>query len=373
MWLPGVGCVIREEYFMRIVDLVIHNLEIPLRSPFTANMRKTVDRAVVILVEAITESGIVGWGEGTAIPAVSGETPASIEAALRGPLWAVISGKDFDSIESFYETIDCAIAGNPGAKAALNIAAHDVFARELGVPLYRALGGAGSDIDTGITIGLGAVAEMEAQAVVSVEQGFTCLKLKVGRSMGRDLDVARAVRSAVGPGIKLRLDANQGWSAKGAVSVIQAMENEGLDIELIEQPVRADDIEGLRFVCQRVRTSIVADESVITPADALEICSRRAADVLNVKVQKNGGVSNVLRMVAVAEAAGMKCMIGCALETTVSITAAASVAAARSSVCFVDLDAPFWLANSPVVGGVTYFAPRLRFPEGAGLGISGVC
>jgi L-alanine-DL-glutamate epimerase-like enolase superfamily enzyme len=335
-------------------------------------MRKTVDRTSVILAEVISESGIIGWGEGTAIPAVSGETPESIEAALRGPLSAVIMQREFTSIEDFSETINCAIAGNPGAKAALDIAAYDIFARELDVPLYRALGGAGLDIETGITIGLGDVAEMEALAVQRVKQGFTCLKLKAGRSARRDLEVARAVRSAVGPDINLRLDANQGWSAKEAVSVIRAMENEGLDIELIEQPVRADDIEGLRFVCSRVLTSIVADESVITPADALEICAKRAADVLNVKIQKNGGVGNVLRMVAVAEAAGMKCMIGCALETTVSITAAASIAAARSSVCFVDLDAPLWLANSPVVGGVTYSGPHIRFPEEAGLGISGV-
>ena len=191
--------------------------------------------------------------------------------------------------------------------------------------------------------------------------------------MGKDGagDVARleAVRRAVGPQIRLRVDANQGWSAREAVRIIRAMEDKGLDIELVEQPVKARDFAGMQFVTARVNTPVLADESVFSAADAIRLIEGRAADLLNIKLMKTGGIHEALKICAAAEIYGVECMIGCMLESKIAVSAAAHLAAGRGIITKADLDGPALCRVDPYEGGPRYDGPWIYMNETPGLGI----
>ena len=356
---------------MRIVALDVHQRTRTLNTPFASVKRGVLREVVTTLVELRLEDGRSAWGE-IAMPAVSGETPGGVLAALRGPLRDAVIGAAAEDLEQLTERIERALTGNQGAKSAVDIAVHDAFAQVLAAPLYRVLGGSARELETCVTLGTGPAEEVARRAAELVAGGCTAVKMKVGGETAEDLSRVLAVRRAVGAGVKLLLDANQSWTAKKAVHILRSLEDAGADIELVEQPVAAWDRTGMRYVRERATALIVADESLVSAQDALDIVRHEAADVLALKLQKNGGISKVLRIAAVAEAAGLPCMIGCSLESEVSISAAAAVAAARSCFTYVDLDAPLLLDSSPVHGGVQYHGTAIRLPEAAGLGVTGL-
>jgi L-alanine-DL-glutamate epimerase-like enolase superfamily enzyme len=174
----------------------------------------------------------------------------------------------------------------------------------------------------------------------------------------------------VGGDVLLRADANQGWTAKEAVRIIRFYEDEGLGIELVEQPVPARDFQGLKYVTDSVDTLILADESVFSPRDAFEILSMRAADLVNIKLMKTGGIRNALAICAMARACGVECMIGAMMETKISVTAAVHLASATPIITRADLDPPILCASDPVEGGAVYSGPKITLSGGPGLGIS---
>ncbi|WP_410670087.1 mandelate racemase/muconate lactonizing enzyme family protein [Amycolatopsis sp. cmx-4-68] len=357
---------------MRIADLRVYRCRVPLRSPYASMAVPLTDEASVLLVELVTDTGERGWGEAAPISWL-GETPAGAEAALSGPLRRTLTGRDLADFDELLGAAEQAAPGEMAALAGVDLALHDLLGRQRGTPLHRLLGAGEGDgeLTTCMTLGLGPLEAMKARVAECVAEGFTILKLKVGTDVDEDLDRVRAVRAAAGTGVRLWLDANGRWTPGTAIRVLGRMADEGLDIELVEQPVPAKDLAGLAEVRRGVRPLVVADESVVREQDAVDVVTREAADVLNVKLHKNGGIRAVRRIIDVAERAGITCMIGCTLETTVSATAAAAVAAASGRVAFVDLDAPLWLRDSPVIGGAVYAGPRIRLPEAAGLGIEG--
>jgi L-alanine-DL-glutamate epimerase-like enolase superfamily enzyme len=179
----------------------------------------------------------------------------------------------------------------------------------------------------------------------------------------------RAVREAVGPGVRIRLDANQGWTARDAVRVICGLEDAGLDVELVEQPVPAADLDGLAWVTTRVRTPVLADESVYGVRDLVEVVRRRAADLVNVKLAKCGGLRVAGTLLELARAQGMGSIVGSMMESHIGVGAAASLVAAHGTSAVSDLDAAWWAASSPVVGGLMYDGPVVVLPDAPGLGI----
>jgi L-alanine-DL-glutamate epimerase-like enolase superfamily enzyme len=306
------------------------------------------------------------------MPTASGEIAAGATAALEGPLRSAVCRHDVMDLEVLLDRIEHALIGNPGAKSAVDIAVHDAYARALSIPLYQLFGGGPLELETSVTIGTGTALEMAQRAMELVKDGCTSLKLKVGQVAATDRHRVLAVREAVGSGVRLRLDANQGWTPKEAVSSIRRLEDAGAALEYVEQPVPAWDMAGMRFVRERVNTLIVADESVGSAQDALEVIRREAADALTLKLQKHGGVRPALRIAALAEAAGMPCTISCMFESEISISAAASLAAARSVIRYIDLDALLWLAASPVRGGLECRGTVLRLSSLPGLGVQGL-
>src|SRR5699024_665924 len=198
---------------------------------------------------------------------------------------------------------------------------HDAWARRLGLPLADTLGGnARSVLHTDMTISLDSQEAMAHAADEAARDGFTTLKVKLGSDWRADLDRLRAVRDVV-PNAWFRLDANQGWEPKSAIHIIRAIEDAGIPLELVEQPVDKNDLDGLAAVTAAVDVPIMADESLGSPRDALEIARRGAADLFNIKLAKCGDIRPALAIADIAAAAGRRCMIGAMMEPRISITA----------------------------------------------------
>ena len=202
-----------------------------------------------------------------------------------------------------------------------------------------------------------------------MQDGYRVLKVKVGKEGMADIPRIAAIREAVGPDIRIRVDANQGWTAAQSVAIIKKLEDKGLNIQLVEQPVPAEDIAGLKFVTGQVDTPILADEAVFSPQDAANLITIRAADYLNIKLMKTGGIWNALKICKLAKQHGMECMIGCMLESQVSVAAAAHLCAAQEVITMADLDGPSLCASEPFPGGPVFDGPTIRLNDTPGIGI----
>ena len=213
---------------------------------------------------------------------------------------------------------------------------------------------------------------MARDAVDAINRGYDCLKVKVGADP--TLDVARlsAVREAVGNNVCIRIDANQAWQPKEAVRILNQMQEKGLAIEFVEQPVKAHDLEGLKYVTDRSYVPVLADESVFSPEDALKIMQMRAADLVNIKLMKCGGLYNALKIVSAAEVYGVECMIGCMLEAKISVNAAVELACAKKIITKIDLDGPVLCSEDPIIGGAVFEEQKITVSDAPGLGIQGV-
>ena len=361
-----------------IESLRVHHRRIELVRPFVTAVRSAT-AIDVVLVEARDSDGRSGWGEAPTSWRVTGESRQSVTAAVEGPLTEAALRHPADDPAGTSEVLARSLVRNSAARMAVDCALYDLAAQASGVPLYRYLGGDHGNIRTDMTLSAGLRGQDEdgliATAVQHRDAGFGTLKVKVGAG-GDDFSVLRRVRTEVGVDVSLRVDANQGWSAEQAVSVISAWEDAGLDIELVEQPVAMDDLDALEFVTRHVHTPILADETVWTTRDLKEVLRRHAADLVNIKLAKTGGLREALRMVEVAGQNGVTAIIGCMMESHVGITAAASLACALESTAVAaagtahDLDAGLWMKRSPVMGGATYQRDMVRLPDAEGLGIS---
>ncbi len=350
-----------------VATVTVTPYELALREPFVTALRSVTAVGGVVVALRDTD-GRVGIGEAVPTPQITGETRASIVAAVGGPLGDAVVGRRVDEIDAALEGMSRAIVGNASAKAAVDVAFHDLWARSLDAPLHRLLGGARKELVTDVTVSLAPPDVMADAASRRVDDGFSVLKVKLGGPAALDLARVAAVRARVGDLVRIRVDANQSWDAKGSVALIRRFEDAGLGIELVEQPVPARDLDALAYVTASVETPVMADESCFSPADVVELVRRRAADAINVKLMKSGGIRPALAMLAAARAAGIECSVGSMMEANISATAAACLAAGRVEVTSVDLDAPWWLAGVVAAGGATFEAGRVALGDGPGLG-----
>lgn len=361
---------------MKIKEIGIGYISIPLVTPFKTALR-TVESVNDLIVEVVAEDGTKGYGEAPPTAVITGDTKESIEAAIRGYIAPAIVGMELDDLDAVMERMEKAIAKNTSAKAAVDIALYDLYAKLQNKPLFRLLAEnapdqAKTELETDLTISVNETAEMVRDSVRAVQSGFHILKVKVGKGGEKDVERMRAIREAVGPDVRLRVDANQGWTREEAVRTICAMEDAGLSIELVEQPVSYHDFKGMQYVTRRAATPILADESVFSYEDAVRIVEEHAADFINIKLMKTGGIHQAMRICDIADQYGVQCMIGCMLESKVSVSAGAHLAAARGCVTMADLDGPSLCRVDPYTGGPVFEGPRILLPETAGIGISGV-
>ncbi|GAA1857674.1 mandelate racemase/muconate lactonizing enzyme family protein [Asanoa iriomotensis] len=354
---------------MTIEDVRTHRVRAPLHTPFVTALRRATSMETLV-VEIVDADGRSGYGEAPQVWQVTGASLAGSEACVTSMLRPLLVGRDPDDVVALCRATARAVAGNEGARAAVDVALHDLAARRLGVPLARFLGGTARRVPTDVTLTAADEVGVADAARARVAEGFTVLKVKVGADPATDLARIRDVRAAAGPGTRIRLDANQGWEAKEAVRIIRAAQDAGADLELVEQPVDHRDIEGLRWVTDRVDVPVLADESVYGVRDLVTVIRNRAADMVNVKLAKCGGLGPARTLLGLAEAHDMGTVVGTMMESPVGVGAAASLVAAYGTSAVSDLDAAWWLSSSPVTGGLTYEPGAVILPSAPGLGLS---
>jgi L-Ala-D/L-Glu epimerase len=358
-----------------IRGIQVGEIKVPLKVPFKTAVRKVTEvHSLVIVIE--TEAGLRGFGEAAATAVITGDLIGSMRAGLQH-LAPQLIGRDGLDFNALLQTIARGLVHHTSLKAALEIALYDLRAQHFGVPLYTLLGaapGASARLKTDVTISVNDTATMVADSKAAVANGFDALKIKVGgRDWKQDVEATLAIHAAVGSGVSIRLDANQGWSPKQAVHVIQAVERAGVVIEFVEQPVKAGDLLGLKFVTDQTLTPILADEAVFDVQDALTVLQTPCADIVNIKLMKTGGISQAIEIATLARRFHRTCMIGCMLESHISVTAAAHFALAYADVVtLVDLDGPQLCAGSAVVGGMQMEGAWIVLQDAPGLGIKEV-
>ncbi|MEV0720708.1 dipeptide epimerase [Asanoa sp. NPDC050611] len=354
---------------MTIEDVRTHRVRAPLHTPFVTALRRATSMETLV-VEIVDTDGRSGYGESPQVWQVTGASLAGAEACVTSMLRPLLLGRNPDDLAALCRAVARAVAGNEGAKAAVDVALHDLVARRLGVPLAHLLGGTTDRVPTDVTLTAADEIGVADAARARVAEGFTALKVKVGADPATDLARIRDVRAAAGPGTRIRLDANQGWEAKEAVRIIRAAQDAGADLELVEQPVHHRDVEGLRWVTDRVDVPVLADESVYGIRDLVTVIRNRAADMVNVKLAKCGGLGPARTLLALAEAHDMGTIVGTMMESPVGVGAAASLVAACGTTAVSDLDAAWWLSSSPVTGGISYEPGTVILPDAPGLGLT---
>jgi L-alanine-DL-glutamate epimerase and related enzymes of enolase superfamily len=353
---------------LKIKEIEIGDIFIPLATPFKTALR-TVENVEDIVVRITADTGEVGYGEAPPTAVITGDTKGSVVCAVRDFIRPAILGMEIENMDGIMEKLHSCIQKNTSAKACVDMALYDLYGKRYKAPLYRLLGGYRTELETDLTISVNPIDEMVRDSVDAVKRGYRILKTKVGKEGVKDIERIAAIREAVGKDVKIRVDANQGWTAKEAVRILTAMEDRGLDIELCEQPVKAHDLNGMRAVTQAVSTPILADESVFSAEDAVEIIRTGAADLINIKLMKTGGIYGALKICAIAETYGVECMIGCMLESKLAVSAAAHLAAAKGIITRADLDGPSLCRTDPFEGGPDFLENRIVMNDLPGIGI----
>ncbi|APF03594.1 TPA: dipeptide epimerase [Legionella pneumophila] len=356
---------------MNIKEIHIAQLAIPLSRPFITAVRRTeCVEDVVVLIK--TDCGRIGYGSAASTPAITGDSTESIITAIKDALGPHLIGRDIAEFNLLLQMTDQAIGGNSSAKAAIDIALHDLFAQCCGLPLYRLLGGNTNCIDSCITISVKEVDEMVSDAVDLIQRGHKTLKIKLGLNPVDDIKRVQAIRQAVGNEVTLLVDANQGWSYEEALMVIAAFKKENLNIPLVEQPVSARNLPDLKAINEQVDCSIIADEACFSPEDALNIAMINACDGVNIKLMKSGGLEKAQAIYHIAQAAKMQIMVGCMLESPIGVTAIASFALSKPDISYADLDPIFLIRDNYILGGAQSVGNKIILADKPGLGIEGI-
>jgi L-alanine-DL-glutamate epimerase-like enolase superfamily enzyme len=341
-----------------------YRLEIPLQTSYELayGSFETVENLVV---RVQTDAGLTGWGCAAPDSHVTGETIEGNLEALRGVLVPALHQSGRSSFEEMLRKVGETAAENPAARAALDLALHDLWAKQRGVSVQVLLGGSGSGIPTSITIGILGIEETCAEAAQHLAKGFEILKLKGGRDPEEDIARVRALRRAHGPDLAIRLDANQGYSIDQARRVMGALAEE---IEFLEQPVDAGDLDGLSALAAEAVVPVMADESVRGPDEARQVMLR-GLRLLCVKLMKSGGLSAAARLCDLAQEHGARVMIGCMDELPISMAGAAHLALSHPAVAFADLDGHIGMIQRVATGGLEIRSGRVSVTRTPGLGV----
>lgn len=344
---------------LTITRIEIYKINIPFIEPLRLAIG-VLDGSNSILIRMWAGDRLCGLGEGTPASFITGETQETCFAAA-GALAPLLIGRDALDIEGRMSDLTAAFVGHSSVKNAFDMALYDLAARHAGLPLYAFLGGAPRDYVTDLTVGVNTPEVMVRAAREIVAAGAAAIKVKLGTNRADDVARIRAIRAAVGDAIPLRIDANQGWDEPTAVATLQALAP--FDIQYCEQPLADWNIAGMARVRSHSPIPIMADESLFDHHDAIRLVAAEACDYFNIKLGKSGGIHTALKIAAIAEGAGIPCMIGCYSETLLGTSASAHLFAARRIIRFTDLDTPLFYKETPFTGGVVYDGPRAHLRE----------
>jgi L-alanine-DL-glutamate epimerase-like enolase superfamily enzyme len=389
----------------RIESIGLARLALPLRGVFRIAY-SAESKAMVVLVAVKLSDGTIGFGEASPSRHVTWETVESVESYVASVAQRIRGLGLPEELGETLRRVHSVGQGFSSARAALEAAVLDSAAKTLGVKLHTLLGGKVVDvIYTDYTVSIpepGVVEAIRAGRGRSYEafieaveylagirsqppsdppiplpgiSGFSVLKVKVGTgSLESDEALVETVYRASRGRVRIRVDANQAWTPKQAVRIISRLESKlGNLLELVEQPVPAWDVEGLKYVREHVETPVAADESARSPVEAARIAAQHAADVVNIKVMKAGGPLQAARIAAIAAAHGLRVMWGCMVETSLGIAQALHPALASEATEYVDLDSPLFLEREPLAKPLRYLPSSngvvVEEPSTPGLGV----
>lgn len=355
---------------MKITNVKIEKFSAPLSEPFTVAFG-TITDSDSWTVKIETDEGIYGLGSAAPLAFVTGETMETCYLVMKMFAEAFIGFDPLD-IAGAHKLMDNIIHGNGSAKCAFDIALYDIAGKHAGLPVYKILGGTNPVVHNDITIGIDTVEKMVADAKKYVfDKGFDILKIKIGNDLEKDLTALTKIRELVGPNVRMRIDANQGYDVPTALAAMKEFEKIGIDAA--EQFLPWWDFEGAAELKQKNTSALklMLDESIHTVYDARRAVQMNCADYYNIKLMKCGGLYWGAQIADVAEKYGYGCMVGCMQENKISITAGISLVAAKKAIVEADCDSfMFYVGDDDgIEGGFTREGGIFTLLEKPGLGI----
>lgn len=349
---------------MKIARVELELLDVPLARPYAIAFRAT-DAVQMARVRIVSDDGLAGHGTASPVEEITGE---SFESCVGALAWREnLVGRDPLDLPAMLAELSHALTHAPAARAALDMALHDLWARIHGRPLVELLGRAQRSIKTSITIGIKPLDATLAEADEYLSRGFRALKVKIGESFDADVERLVRLREHIGAALALRADANIGYPPATIERFFAASER--ARVEFLEQPAPPEHDEEVRRLPAAIRRKLAADESLLSEKDALELArAPQPYGIWNIKLMKCGGISPALRIARIARENGIELMWGCMDESVIGISAALHAAYASGATRYLDLDGSFDLAHDPACGGFELASGRLETLEAPGLG-----
>ena len=341
-------------------------MDLDLVKPYTIALG-TIKNSEQVFIKIYTNKDIYGVGESSPVVVVQGETQET--AVSMAKLFAkVLINKNPLEIARRLQEINAVSPWHNSIKSAFDMALYDIASKNAGMPLYQFLGG-GNDkkIKSFGTVFIDTPEYMADTALILVKKGIEIIKVKLGKNAAEDIERIRAIREKIGGDIPIFIDANQGYNEADALRVLRAIEK--YNVQSAEQPLPKDNIEGMARLNSNSPIPIMADESLFDHRDALRVVRYNACSSINIKLAKSGGIHNALKIHSIAEAADIKCQVGCMNETRLGLTALAHFALACKMVIYYDIDSNFLFKDDPITGGFTLNEDlSLKMPDAIGIG-----
>lgn len=354
---------------MKIKTIEVFAIHLPLIKPFIISYA-TYPHISSIIVKLTTECGLVGWGESVPDEHITGETPESTYALIKNTLAPIMIGQNPMEFEKIHELMDQTVKPAPAAKAAIDIACFDVVGKKLGVPVYQLIGGRyHGKFPVTHVLSIGEPEAMATEAEEMVKLGYTSFKMKVGVNVIEDVKRIQAVRKRIGDDIAIRVDVNQGW--ENSANTLNALRHlEDLGIDWLEQPVHQNDIDSMVEIKSKTAIPQMIDEGLKDMYDMRQIIAKRAADKVNIKLMKCGGIYPAMKLASMAEMAGIECQVGSMVESSIGSAAGFHVAFSKKIIKSVELTGP--LKFSKDIGDLkeSYIIPFIQLNERPGLGVN---
>ncbi len=347
----------------RIATAEVHLLKIPLRHPFVISLGTMPDYMGTIVE---LEFGVhTGYGEGSTIPQITNEPLEDVPTAAIQIL-RKLAGRSFEGTDDFGPALKSALPGNPTAKCAIDIAVFDLLGKVYGFHVTEFFRGTFKDLATSLTIGLVPVDESLRQLAELQVEKCQIIKVKVGGKVEDDIERVRAVADHLTTET-FYVDANQGYSLSDALRLCPILADRGA--LFFEQPLRRDALEDLHTLRTSGGVPVMLDESIFSPQDVVEAVRLEAADYVNVKLTKSGGIQNAMNTLRAAEEYGIEAMVGCMVEGKLGTAAGLAVACSADNVKFTDLDGYTSMVTQPFEGGLTYENGINRLVRGPGMAV----
>ena len=353
---------------LSITSIAVYQSRIKLTKPFVISLGP-LSHAENVIVEIKTNTGLIGFGECSPFMTIHGESMETCFVVARY-LGQALIGENPIYIKRCTACMDAVIFGNASIKSAFDMALYDIAAQHARLPLYRYLGGSRQKmIYTDYTVSISDPSAMASSAKEIMLRGFPAIKVKLGAGMGQDVESIRQIRAAVGMDIPIRIDANQAWNIDEAIQILKALEP--YRIQHCEAPIRKGQFAALANIRRNSPIPIMADESCCTPFDTEQLIQFQSCDSINIKLGKSAGLFAALKIIELAQAAGLPLQVGGFLESRIGFTAAAHLALSSPQVVYCDFDTPLMFEEDCVQGGIQYGANgQIQVPEQIGLGAS---